>query len=596
MSANAALAHVPRRTTSLSWQQTLAAFARYWLVEPRSVAGIIALLVAVVAAETAAPVAMGELIGSVAQPGSPLDFTRFHQPLMLAGIAMIAAILLRQLLDRLWNRVTTRAMQRLQLDLFSRVQRLPTDWHANSFAGATVHRISRARWALDMLSNILVLRLLQPLLTLTVIGGILCWRYPLAGISFVIGSMVYLAVSWFLAMRWVRPTSVLAAERDSRLTGALADSVANNSTVKAFAAEVREDHRLRQSSDHWASVALKSFNRATDTNAFQQLLWTLTQLSVLSLVAWQSVQGLAGVGDVAFAMSAVAMLSGSLRNLGQDIRTIQRAYAELEDAAEFLIARDEISPSDRAMCTKPVAGHIRFANVGFRYASGPAIFHDLSFDAAAGTHVALVGPSGSGKSTITKLIQRLYSPHSGKVIIDGHDISAMSLEHLRGMMAVVPQEPILFHRSLAENIRYGRPDASMEDVRRAARRARADLFIEQLDQDYDTIVGERGAKLSGGERQRVAIARALLADRPILLLDEATSSLDTETERLVQLALAELVEGRTTLTIAHRLSTIRSADLILVFGQGGLVEQGTHADLVRCPNGHYRRLLELSMA
>ncbi len=596
MSANAALAHVPRRTTSLSWQQTLAAFARYWLVEPRSVAGIIALLIAVVAAETAAPVAMGELVGSVAQPGTPLDFTRFHQPLMLAGVAMIAAILLRQLLDRLWNRVTTRAMQRLQLDLFSRVQRLPTDWHANSFAGATVHRISRARWALDMLSNILVLRLLQPLLTLTVIGGILCWRYPLAGISFVTGSMVYLAVSWFLAMRWVRPTSVLAAERDSRLTGALADSVANNSTVKAFAAEVREDHRLRQSSDHWASVALISFNRATDTNAFQQLLWTFTQLSVLSLVAWQSVQGLASVGDVAFAMSAVAMLSGSLRNLGQDIRTIQRAYAELEDAAEFLIARDEISPSGRPFGTRSVAGHIRFANVGFRYTSGPAIFRDLSFEAAAGTHVALVGPSGSGKSTITKLIQRLYSPNSGKVIIDGHDISAMSLEHLRGMMAVVPQEPILFHRSLAENIRYGRPDASMEDVRRAARRARADLFIEQLDHGYDTIVGERGAKLSGGERQRVAIARALLADRPILLLDEATSSLDTETERLVQLALAELVEGRTTLTIAHRLSTIRSADLILVFGQGGLVEQGTHDDLARCPNGHYRRLLELSMA
>lgn len=595
MSANAALAHVPRRTTSLSWQQTLAAFSRYWLVEPRSVAGIIALLIAVVAAETAAPVAMGELVGSVAQPGARLDFTRFQQPLMLAGIAMIAAILLRQLLDRLWNRVTTRAMQRLQLDLFSRVQRLPTDWHANSFAGATVHRISRARWALDMLSNILVLRLLQPLLTLTVIGGVLCWRYPLAGISFVTGSMVYLAVSWFLAMRWVRPTSVLAAERDSRLTGALADCVANNSTVKAFAAEVREDHRLRQSSDYWASVALISFNRATDTNAFQQLLWTFTQLLVLSLVAWQSVQGLASVGDVAFAMSAVAMLSGSLRNLGQDIRTIQRAYAELEDAAEFLIAHSEESPAALPAIATPIGGSIKFDKIEFRYGPGPAVFEDLCLEVAAGSHVALVGPSGSGKSTVTKLIQRLYDPHSGTITIDGHDIAGLPLEQLRGMMAIVPQEPILFHRSLAENIRYGRPDASMAQVRDAARRARADLFIEPLEQGYDTIVGERGAKLSGGERQRIAIARALLADRPILLLDEATSSLDTETERLVQQALAELVGGRTTLTIAHRLSTIRNADLIFVFGQGGLVEKGTHERLIHLPHGHYRRLVELSM-
>lgn len=593
--------HTPRRTTQLTLRQTIGAFARYWLAEPKVVAAILALLLGIIAAEAATPIALGELAAVVADRATPGSVS-LREPwgaLLAAGLAMITAIVLRQMLDRGWNALTVRSMQRLQLDLFARVQRLPAEWHANSFAGATVHRISRARWALDMLSNIIVLRLLQPALLLVVMGGILTWRLPVAGGVFYFLSFLYVIASWQLSARWVRPMSVVSAARDSRLTGALADSITNNATVKSFGAEEREDKLLRGFSDDWATVALPSFNRATDTNAVLQMVWTMAQLSVLGLIGWYAVHSRADVADVAFALSAVAMLSGQLRNLASDIRTIQRAFAEMEDAAEFLVASREVGDistncSEVVQDRRPIEGEIAFLNVSFSYPSGGQVYQDLSLTVLAGEHVALVGPSGSGKSTAVKLIQRLYEIDAGVVAIDGKDIREMAPSDLRKLISLVPQEPVLFHRSLAENIAYGRPDASMDDIIKAAKLARAHEFISTLQNGYATFVGERGAKLSGGERQRVAIARAILADRPILLLDEATSSLDTSTERLVQEAIAELAKGRTTIVIAHRLSTIRNADRIMVFDKGMIVEQGSHDQLQRVPNGHYRRLLELS--
>jgi ATP-binding cassette subfamily B protein len=228
--------------------------------------------------------------------------------------------------------------------------------------------------------------------------------------------------------------------------------------------------------------------------------------------------------------------------------------------------------------------------VGFSYAGQTrAVFSHFELTVQPGERVALVGPTGSGKSTFVKLLHRLYDLDSGRILIDGQDISKVRQSDLRRAVAVVPQDPALFHRSIAENIAYARPDATLDEIRLAARRAHADVFIESLPKGYDTLVGERGVKLSGGERQRVAIARAFLADTPILVLDEATSSLDVETERAVQSAMEALMVGRTTVIIAHRLSTVRSADRILVFQKGSVVEEGRHADLL-ARNGVYARL------
>jgi ATP-binding cassette subfamily B protein len=237
---------------------------------------------------------------------------------------------------------------------------------------------------------------------------------------------------------------------------------------------------------------------------------------------------------------------------------------------------------------------IAFDRVGFRYPGAEThLYTNMSLTIAAGEKLALVGPSGSGKSTMVKLIQRLYDVTEGRIHIDGQDISRVTMESLRRQIALVPQDPILFHRSLAENIAYGKPGASMEEMVSAAKKAFAHEFIMALPTGYDSLVGERGVKLSGGERQRVAIARAILADAPILILDEATSSLDSVSEHYIQLALYELMRGRTTITIAHRLSTVQKADRILVFDSGRIVEQGSHAGLMASPRSQYRKLYDM---
>jgi ATP-binding cassette subfamily B protein len=246
-----------------------------------------------------------------------------------------------------------------------------------------------------------------------------------------------------------------------------------------------------------------------------------------------------------------------------------------------------------ARVLKVANGAIEFRNVTFRYGAHlTPLFRDFSLKIRAGERVGLVGRSGSGKTTLVKLLHRLYDVSEGRILIDGHDIAWVTQASLRSQLALVPQDPILFHRSLAENIAYGRPDASAREIEKAAMLANAHEFIARQPKGYSTLVGERGVKLSGGERQRVALARAFLADAPVLILDEATSSLDAESEAAIQDATARLMAGRTAIVIAHRLSTVRILDRILVFEQGRIVEEGDHDSLVSRPAGVYRRLFE----
>jgi ATP-binding cassette subfamily B protein len=286
-----------------------------------------------------------------------------------------------------------------------------------------------------------------------------------------------------------------------------------------------------------------------------------------------------------------------LRDVGMQLRNAQQAANDMERLVEYHRTDPAIADRPDAVPLAVAGGAIRFAGVRFHYPGHAApLFDGLSVDIGAGERVALVGHSGSGKTSFTKLLQRLHEIERGRILIDGQDIARATLASLRAAIALVPQEPVLFHRSLGENIAYARPEASPAEVERAARLAHAHGFVERLPRGYDTLVGERGVKLSGGERQRVAIARAILADRPILVLDEATSSLDSEAERLIQDALEHLMAGRTSIVIAHRLSTVRKVDRILVFEQGRIVEEGSHADLLARPDGRYRRLHRLQAA
>jgi ATP-binding cassette subfamily B protein len=308
---------------------------------------------------------------------------------------------------------------------------------------------------------------------------------------------------------------------------------------------------------------------------------------------WLWSQGQATPGDITYVLTSYFILHGYLVDIGHYVHQLQRAVNELEELVEL---HGEPLGIEDAPGAKPVAiaaGEIRFDHVTFRYGGHETpLYDDLSVTIRAGERVGLVGHSGSGKTSFVKLIQRLHDVTGGRVLIDGQDVRDVTQRSLRAQIAIVQQEPILFHRSLAENIAYARPDATLAEIEHAARLANADAFIARLPRGYATLVGERGVKLSGGERQRVALARAFLADAPILILDEATSSLDSESESLIQQAMDRLMTGRTAIVIAHRLSTVRTLDRILVFDQGRVVEDGDHKALLANPAGIYRRLFD----
>jgi len=275
------------------------------------------------------------------------------------------------------------------------------------------------------------------------------------------------------------------------------------------------------------------------------------------------------------------------------VRQLQRSVNDMEELAQLTHQPLGIDDQPGAGELTVERGEIRFEHVTFRYdAHATPLYSDFSVRIAPGERVGLIGHSGSGKTTFIKLIQRLYDINDGRITIDGQDIASVKQASLRAQIAIVQQEPLLFHRSLAENIAYARPSASRAEIMRAAQLANADEFIAGLPHGYDTLVGERGVKLSGGERQRVAIARAFLADAPVLIFDEATSSLDSESEALIQQAMERLMVGRTTLVVAHRLSTVRSLDRLLVLDKGRIVEEGSHDALIRLDRGLYRRLFE----
>jgi ATP-binding cassette subfamily B protein len=314
---------------------------------------------------------------------------------------------------------------------------------------------------------------------------------------------------------------------------------------------------------------------------------------VIGLVIWLWARGEASPGDVAFVLTSYAVVHGYLRDVGQHVHNLQRSVNDMEELVAMHEQPYGVPDSKDAAAMAVTAGEIAFERVTFHYGGhAEPLYRDFSLTVRAGEKVGLVGRSGSGKTTFVKLVQRLYDVTAGRIAIDGVDIAAATQASLRAQIAIVQQEPVLFHRSLAENIAYGRPGASLAQIEQAAKLANADGFIARLPKGYATLVGERGVKLSGGERQRVALARAFLADAPILILDEATSSLDSESEALIQQAMERLMEGRTTIVIAHRLSTVRAMDRILVFDRGKVVEEGPHEALLGAENGAYRALFE----
>ncbi|MDR6627699.1 ABC transporter ATP-binding protein [Caulobacter segnis] len=580
------------RKRALSNRQVLAFIARFWKRRPLLFGLGVGLTLVAVGFDLALPYASGHLVDTVATKPRG-DAGAWSALAMFIGVYFAFAVV-RNIAHRFWIPLAARNMEEMTNESFAKVQAFSSDWHADSFAGATVRKLTRAMWGYDSVTDAVTIWLGPGVIVLVGLSIAMLLRQPLAGGISLVVVIAYLSVNLWVTERYVRPSNLKSNALDSQIGGALADAVTSNPTVKSFGAEQREAQRLAEVTAAWREAVMVTWSRFTDVWLGQNLLLVVLQAGLTGAMVWGWTQGTATAGDVAFAITAFMLMSGYLRNLGENIRMLQKGLDDTEDVAAWTRLAPQIADAPDALDFQPGPGAIEFQNVTFRYkAAGAPLYDRFSLKIAPGERVALVGPTGSGKSTFVKLIQRLHDLQDGAILIDGQDVSRVTQTSLRRAIAVVPQDPALFHRSLYENIAYAKPDATREEVEAAAKKARAHDFILKLPKGYDTLVGERGVKLSGGERQRVAIARAFLADAPILVLDEATSSLDVETEGLVQAAAEALMEGRTTIVIAHRLSTVRGADRILVFQKGRVVEEGRH-DQLKAKGGVYARLNAIS--
>ena len=568
---------------------------RQWLQHRQRVAATGAAMIAATLTDVFLPVYAGNLVTAVSMTGAHRA-AALHAAAVAIGIMAalgLAQTVLRYAVFRNIVALTLVNMREIAGAAFWRVQRFSADWHSNTFAGSVQRKITRGMWAVDMLNDTLLLALLPAFSVLAGSTIVLGLRWPVMGVLLAAGSALYVMLAATLSVRWVAPAAQLSNRWDTRVGGAIADAITCNAVVKSFGAEMREDALLAKVLGKWARRTGRTWMRGTRSGTLQGFALLLLRSAVTSLAVWLWWIGAATPGDVATVLTAYFIVLGYLRDIGFHIANLQRGINDMEEMVDLHRQNLGVEDLENARPIRIGAGNIRFNRVGFRY--GPHVrplFNDFSLNIAAGERVGLVGHSGSGKTTFVKLVQRLHDVTAGEILIDGQNIAKVRQSSLRAQIAIVAQEPILFHRSLADNIAYARPAASPAEIEHAAYLANAHAFIGKLPKGYATPVGERGVKLSGGERQRVAIARAFLADAPILILDEATASLDSESEALIQEAMERLMIGRTVIVIAHRLSTVRALDRILVFHHGVVAEEGTHNMLISRAHGIYRSLFE----
>ena len=567
---------------------------RHWLKQPVGTLTVASGLLGATVADLFMPIYSGHLVDALTRGA---DNPAARQAALWAFGAIVAlgftSIVLRMIGLQAIVPFTLRIMSDVARDAFVRVQRFSTDWHANSFAGSIVRKVTRGMWALDLYNDTILMALLPSLMVLLGSMVLLGLHWTVLGLVIAVGAVIYVSITASLSTLYIAPAARVSNAWDTRVGGTLADALTCNAVVKSFGAETREDARLMRVVSRWRARVNRTWLRYNATSAVQLLVLLCLRGSVIggSVLLW--IAGKATPGDVTYVLTSYYIIHAYLRDVGMHINNLQRSVNDMEELVEIHAQPIGIADAPEA---RPIAirgGRIQLNDVTFHYGGHVAPLYDrLNVDIRAGERVGLVGRSGSGKTTFVKLVQRLYDVTDGRILIDGQDIAQATQQSLRSQIAIVQQDPILFHRTLAENIAYGAPGASMAAIEQAARLANAHDFILRLPQGYGTLVGERGVKLSGGERQRVALARAFLADAPILILDEATSSLDSESEALIQEAMTRLMKGRTSIVIAHRLSTVRSLDRILVFDRGEIVEQGSHGALTARPNGIYRSLFE----
>ncbi|MDQ3077098.1 MAG: ABC transporter ATP-binding protein/permease [bacterium] len=484
------------------------------------------------------------------------------------------------------------AMAKLKQNAFNYMIEHSYMFFANSFTGTLVQRVNRYARAFERLTDRFIYSVLPILVQVIGIGFILWFINPV--LTFIILGLTFSFLLFnYVFSVWKLKYDLRMTEADSKATGYISDVISNQNTVSLFTAYNFEKTGYKRVTKNQADASSLAWNLNAIVQAFQSGFIFIAEFALFyyAIIYWQ--QGVIDVGTLVLIQVYFLGLGAKLWELSRIVRDIYEGFADAKEMIDIMKLPHEIKDIPAAVELNVTNREIEFKNIEFSFNQTRSVLNNINLIIKGGERIALIGPSGAGKSTFIRLILRFYEVTAGEILIDGQNIREVTLNSLRKNISYVPQEPILFHRSLKENIRYGRRDATDNEVQEAARLAHCEEFIKNLPLTYDTLVGERGIKLSGGERQRIAIARAILKNAPILILDEATSSLDSGSEHLIQDALDVLMKDKTVIVIAHRLSTIRKMDRIVVIDNGQVTEQGTHDELLQIEGSLYSKLWNL---
>lgn len=533
----------------------------------------------------------------------PFIIAQLLEDIQFGTVTLVSAsgLIIAYIITQIWGEVLgwrlnmfmtwtmeTAAQRDLYRKIFNKLTTQSLSFHADRFGGGLVSQTTKLIGSFERFWDTVIFQVspsIASIVAAVIILSFLLWPYAL----FLLILAIVFGVTVVLGSRFMAVRNKEEAQASTASNAHVADAVTNVMTIKSYGREEDELRTMDQKTTHWREKSLSTMRGFLGVSTIYSSLLAVTNVTALVAAIWASENNLASISVVYLAVTYTFTVVRQLWEMNNIMRNYNRIMGDAYDMTEILLLdASVVDTSSKKLVVKK--GEVTVDAISFAHDGNPeTLFEDFSLKIPSGQRVGLVGASGSGKTTLTKLVLRFADVKSGAIYIDGQSIADVTQKSLRQSIAYVPQEPMLFHRSLRENIAYGRPDASDEEILEATKRANALEFVEKLPEGLDTMVGERGVKLSGGQRQRIAIARAILKDAPILLLDEATSALDSESEKLIQDALQKLMKGRTSIVIAHRLSTISKLDRIIVMDHGKIVEDDTHEALLK-KKGTYAKL------